>query len=53
MAELVPPSDAATALLRMPKDERLPKFKPNSMTASQDVPDHVKDAIRKIGSKDG
>jgi hypothetical protein len=47
--ELVPQSDAATALLRMPPAERLPKYRRNSLNAMRDVPQAVKDALRRFG----
>ena len=47
---LIPPSDAATALERMPPEERLPHERRPIAGAIRDVPERVKDAIRKIGT---
>jgi hypothetical protein len=49
LAELIPPSDAAKALRRMPKAERLPKYKANSLVVSIDIPTSLKDMIREAG----
>ena len=50
LEDLLPNSDGAIALLRMPADERLPKYRANSLYSGGDVPERVKELIRQIGS---
>ncbi|MDB5190361.1 MAG: hypothetical protein JWN49_687 [Parcubacteria group bacterium] len=51
--EFISPSDAATAMMRMPPSERLPKFRehPCPTSADADLPEEAKDALRSIGQK--
>jgi hypothetical protein len=47
--KLVPRSDAATALRRMPAAERLPKYRANSLEPDMDISEAEKDILRSIG----
>lgn len=47
--ELLPPTDAHVALKRMPKEERLPKFRSNSLNITVDLSDDVKGALQYVG----
>jgi hypothetical protein len=51
LEELIPPSDAAEALRRMPLEERLPRLKNVSEIDPNagDLPEHAKDILRGIG----
>ncbi len=49
LAELAPVTAAEMALLRMPRSERLPKYKRNSLRVGEDCSIEVKNLIRSNG----
>jgi hypothetical protein len=49
LSVLLPRTDAAALLLRMPAEERLPKYERNSLEVGEDCPLEVKEFIRRQG----
>lgn len=49
MSELIHSGDSAEVLRRMNKEDRLPKYKKNSLDLNGDCSDELKDIIRNIG----